>query len=97
MPVTRARVVKGPSVNREPPPINLKVFTKESADLQAAREFQASLSSSSKQSKIRTKGTTGSIHGSQSSKSLMEDRSAKVLVKPPRPRYVAINEPIAYR
>ena len=91
-PVTRERVVKGPSVNHKPPPIILNVVTKESANLQAAREFQASLGSSSKQSKIRTKGTTGSVHGSQSSQSLVEDRSAKVLAKPPRPRYMAINE-----
>ena len=92
MPVTRERVVKGPSVNQKPPPIILNVVTKESANLQAAKEFQASLSNSSKQSKIRTKGATGSIHGSQSSQSLMEHRSAKVLVKPPRQGYLANNE-----
>ena len=91
MPVTRERVVKGSSVNHKPPAIILNVVTKESANLQAAREFQASLGSSSKQSKIRTKGTAGSVHGSQSSQSLVEDRSAKVLAKPPRPRYMAIN------
>ena len=85
--------MKGPSVNREPPPFNVNVVTKESADLKAAREFQASLGNSSKQGKTRVKGTTGSIHGySQPSQSLTEERSAKPLAKPPRQRYMAFNE-----
>ena len=82
-PVTRERVVKGSSVNREPPRF-VNVVTKESADLKAAREFHASLGSSSKQGKIRAKGATGSIHGSQSTQSLLEERLAKPMAKPPR-------------
>ena len=84
--------MKGPSVNREPPPFDVNVVTKESANIQAAREFQASLGSSSKQSKTHAKGAKGSIHGSQSSQSLAEERSAKPLAKPPRQGYMALNE-----
>lgn len=84
--------MKGPSVNREPFPLNVNVVTKESADLKAAREFQASLGSSSRQGKIRTKGATGSIQGSQTSQSLIEDRSTKLMAKPPRQGYMALNE-----
>ncbi len=85
--------MKGPSVNREPPPFDVNVVTKESADLKAAREFQASLGSSSKQGKNHAKGATGSIHVySQPSHSLAEERLAKPLAKPPRQRYMALNE-----
>ncbi len=77
--------MKGPSVNREPLPFNVNSVTKESADIQAAREFQASLGSSSKQSKAHAKDANGSIHGySQSSQSLTEERSAKPQARPPR-------------
>ena len=91
-PVTRERVVKGSSVNREAPQFSLNVVTKESADLKAAREFQAYLGSSSKQSKTRAKGATGSIHGSQSSQSLLEERLAKPMARPPRQGYMVLNE-----
>ena len=85
--------MKGSSVNREPPPFDVNVVTKESADLKAAREFQASLGSSSKQGKIRAKGATGSIHGySQPSQSLTEEKSAKPVAKAPRQRYMALKE-----
>ena len=91
-PVTRERVVKGSSVNREPPQFSANVVTKESADLKAAREFQASLGSSSKQSKTCAKGATSSIHGSQSSQSLLEERLAKPMARPPRQGYMVLNE-----
>ena len=84
--------MKGPSVNRDPPQFGLNVVTKESADIQAAREFQASLGSSSKQSKTHAKGAKGSVHGSQSSQSLTEERSEKPLAKPPRQGYMTLNE-----
>ena len=85
--------MKGPSVNSELPSLNLNVVTKESADLQAAREFQAALGSSSKQSKFQANGRDGSIdRHSQLSRSLAEEQSAKPLARPPRPRYMVLNE-----
>ena len=85
--------MKGPSINREPPPFDVNVVMKESADIKAAREFQASLGSSSRQSKNYAKGAKGSSDGhSQSSQSLTLARSAKLLAKPPRHGYLALNE-----
>ena len=93
IPVTRPRVVKGPSVNCQLPPLNLSVDTKESADLQAAREFHASLGSSSKQSKFQGKARDGSIdRQSQSSRSLIEEKSVKPLARPPRQGYIVLNK-----
>ena len=92
-PVIRERVVKGPSANHKPPPFNTNVVTKDSADLQAAREFQASLGSSSRHSKIHAKGAHGSIYGySPSSQSLTDERSAKPLARPPRQGYMVLNK-----
>ena len=85
--------MKGPSVNRELPSLNLSAVTKESADLQAAREFQASLGSSSKQSKFHGKGRDSFIdRHSQSSRSLIEEKSAKPPARPPRQGYMILNE-----
>ena len=85
--------MKGPSVNRELPSLNVSVTTKESADLQAAREFRASLGSSSKQSKSQGKDRDGSIdRHSQSSRGLIEEKSAKPLARPPRQGYMVPNE-----
>ena len=79
--------MKGTSVNSELPPVKESFLTKDSAGLQAAREFRASLSSTSKQSKFQEKGRDISIdRHSQSSRGLTEEQSAKPLVRPPRPR-----------
>ena len=87
IPVKRGRVVKGTSVNSKLPPVKESFFTKESAGLQATKEFQASLSSTSKQSKFQEEGRDVSIdRHSQSSRGLTKEQSAKPLARPPRPR-----------
>ena len=85
--------MKGPSVNPGLPPLNVSVATKESADLQAARDFHASLGSSAKQSKFQGKARDGSIdRHSQSARSLIEEKSVKPLARPPRQGYRVLNE-----
>lgn len=72
--------MKGPSVNSELPPLIVRIATKEPADLQAARQFHASLGSSSKQSKL------------QSARSLIEEKPVKPLARAPRQGYRVLNE-----